>query len=615
LLQFVDSVASSPTVRLDLNDGSTWNMLEGTEFPPPPLRRAVAQTLLTDGGVIPSSAYDLRVLTLVLGLNASTADAAAEALQALFRELDRPANLIRWQPHGVTNPVFFRTFRTSVEAVLRHGQPDNRRKTLTVNIPAEYAAYGLLETPVSGVTVSTNPAAAVNGCFVDVDYAVPSNANPYFETDVTNWTPINGPTLTRSTAQAHEGVASMLITPDGASADPRAQSEAIAVVAGRSYFGQGWLRSPGTPTVGITIRWYSDAGGSAFVSESGSLAALTADTWTYSSVTGVAPSGAVSMRLAPKYSGTPAAATTLFVDEAIVGPSLGVKGDVEAPAIIEWPSGGVLLARQTLMAVRRRGDPSAAPFLFQAEALTQGTDTTTQPNDANFSGAGSNYSRCTFATATMQTRLSTTTIGTSGVDLRGRYRVFMRYRKNSPTTDPINLQLRWGDTVSTTTLVHNDVYSTLSTGLIVAADLGEVSIPAGYDPVTDSSGVELPVSNAFKFELRAERTSGTSTIDFDFLVFVPADDRLAILQWQKSSDDYVLDAVNNSAHAVDGSGNVLSIAAPAISGGLPMLSPGQTNRIYMFRAVNDLQSWTLTTVSPVSVSYYPRYLTVRPAST
>jgi hypothetical protein len=460
-LQFVDSIAATPTVRLDLSDDDPWQYLEETDFPPPPLKRAIASTLLADGGVVPASAYDLRTLHIEAKLVTDSADDTATALQALYRELDRPQNIIKWHEF-TTEPVFFRTFRTSADRVHRRPTGDGTGYRISVDILAEHAAYGLLETPVDGVTVSTDPAAGSNGCFVDVT---------------------------------------------------------------------------------------------------------------------------------------------------------GVKGDVESPAIIEWPSGGVLLARQTLMAVRRRGDPSAAPFLFQAEALTQGTDTTTQPNDANFSGAGNNFSRCTFATATMQTRLSTTAIGTSGVDLRGRYRVFMRYRKNSPTTDPINLQLRWGDTVSTTTLVHNDVYSTLSTGLIVAADLGEVSIPAGYDPVTDSSGVELPVSNAFKFELRAERTSGTSTIDFDFLVFVPADDRLAILQWQKSSDDYVLDAVNNSAHAVDGSGNVLSIAAPAISGGLPMLSPGQTNRIYMFRAVNDLQSWTLTTVSPVSVSYMPRYLTVRPAST
>jgi hypothetical protein len=292
----------------------------------------------------------------------------------------------------------------------------------------------------------------------------------------------------------------------------------------------------------------------------------------------------------------------------------GVKGDVETPAYIRWPAAGVTLARRTMFAVRRRGTPSSAPFLFQAEALTQGTDTTTQANDANFSGSGNNYSRCTFTTATMQTRLSTTAIGTSGVNLRGRYRVFMRYRKNSPTTDPINLQLRWGDAASSA-LIDNDVYATRSTGLIVAADLGEVSIPAGFDPVTDPSGVELPVSNAFQFQLRAERTSGTSTIDFDFLVFVPADDRLAILEWQKSSDDYILDARDNSAHARDGSDNVLSIKAPPLVGGLPMLSPNQTNRIYMFRVINDLQSWSLTTTAGVSVSYWPRYLTVRPAST
>jgi hypothetical protein len=615
LLQFVDSIAATPTVRLDLNDGSTWNMLEGTEFPPPPLRRAVAQTLLTDGGVIPSSAYDLRFLTLTLGLGTSTADAAAAALQALFRELDRPANLIRWQPHGVTNPVFFRTFRTSAESVLRYGQPDNRRKTLTVNIPAEYAAYGLLETPVSGVTVSTDPAAAVNGCFVDVDYAVPSNANPYFETNVTNWTPINGPTLTRSTAQAHEGVASMLITPNGVGADPRAQSETLVVTAGQSLFAQGWLRSPGTPTVGVTIRWYSDAAGSTFISESGTLSALTADTWTYFSVTGVAPATAIRARIAPRYSGTPAAATTLFVDEAIVGPSLGVKGDVESPAIIRWPSSAVADDRQALFAVRRRGTPASAPFLFQAEAMTQGTNTTTQANDANFSGSGNNWSRCTFTTATMQTRLSLVDIGTAGVDLRGTYRVFLRYRRTS--ADAMNLRLFWGGDWQT---IGNDTVAAQgSTNALVMADLGLVSIPAGDDPVTGTDGTELPVSDSFVLRLQAERLSGTGNMDFDFLLLVPADDRFTTVGWDDDSsswtDHWILNADGTKASARDASGNVISAAAPFITSGLPMLSPNQTNRIYMLRSVRATDIAPLTTVSPVSVSYYPRYLTVRPAST
>jgi hypothetical protein len=295
----------------------------------------------------------------------------------------------------------------------------------------------------------------------------------------------------------------------------------------------------------------------------------------------------------------------------------GVKGDVESPAIIRWPVSTITNNHRMLTAVRRRGTPSSAPFLLQAEAMTQGTDTTTQANDANFSGAGNNYSRCTFTTASLTTRLSTNTLGSTGVDLRGRYRVFMRYRKNT-STDGINLQLRWGDTFSSN-FVTNDAYATANTTSLTAADLGEISVPIGADPVYDRDGTELPVSNSVRLELRAERISGAGTIDFDFLLFVPADDRTAITQWQTDiGTTRVLDALDNSARAADGSGNVASGAAPYIPGGYPMLSPNQTNRIYLIRNVSGTSAaglWSLTTVSPVSVSYMPRYLSVRPAST
>jgi hypothetical protein len=460
-LKFVDSIASSPTTRLDLNDRTTWRLhTDGTRFPPPPLDQAVASTLLADGAVIPASAYGLRTIQLMLSVNAASADAAATQLQTFYRELNRPGNFLQWQQE-TTNPVFFRTFRTSVDEVRDLGKIDGTRKLLSVAFLAEPFAYGLLETPVSGVTVSTDPAAGSNGCFVDVT---------------------------------------------------------------------------------------------------------------------------------------------------------GVKGDVESPATILWPSSAVNLARHTMFAVRRRGTPASAPFVLQAEAMTQGTDTTTQANDANFSGSGNNYSRCTFATATMQTRLSVTTVGTSGVDLRGTYRVLLRYRKNT-SSDAINLQLRWGDaSVGDTLLIENDVYSTAGTGLIVTADLGLITIPTGFDPVSDTSGAELLVSNALKFQLRAERVSGAGTIDFDVMLLVPADDRLAILNWTRAAADFILDARDSSAHARDGSNQVLSAKAPPIVGGFPMLSPNQTNRIYMLRVVSADQSWTLTTYA-VSVSYHPRYLTVRPAST
>ena len=459
-LKFVDSIASSPTTRLDLNDGTTWRLhVENTEFPPPPLNQAVASTLLADGGVIPSSAYGLRTIVLGLLVNAASADAVATQLQTLYRELNRSANILRWQ-HETTNPVFFRTFRTSASEVRDFGMFDGTWNRLLVEVLAEPFGYGLLETPVSAVTVNADPANGTNGCFVDVT---------------------------------------------------------------------------------------------------------------------------------------------------------GVKGDVESPAIIQWPVTGT--GSTTLFATRRRGTPSGLPFLFQAEALTQGTDTTTQANDANFSGAGNNYSRCTFATATMQTRLSTDDIGTASTDLRGTYRVLVRYRKNT-SGDGINLRLVWGNVSASATLVTNDTYATANTTSIVTADLGLIAVPMGNDPVADPSGAEVAVSDTFRLRLQAERTSGSGTIDFDFIALVPADDRLAFVQWSvNDGDHYVLDAGGTSVHLRDSSSRVLSGRAPAVVGGFPMLSPGETNRIYMIRNASPTFTWSLSSPTDVTVSYLPRYLSVRPAST
>jgi hypothetical protein len=460
-LKFVDSIASSPTTRLDLNDRTTWRLhTEGTQFSPPPLDQAVASTLLADGAVIPASAYGLRTIQLMLSVNAASADATATQLQTFYRELNRPGNFLRWQQE-TTNPVFFRTFRTSADEVRDLGRIDGTRKLLSVAFLAEPFAYGLLETPVSGVTVSTDPAAGSNGCFVDVT---------------------------------------------------------------------------------------------------------------------------------------------------------GVKGDVESPAIISWPVSAISTNHKLATAVRRRGTPANVPFFLQAEAMTQGTDTTTQPNDANFSGSGNNYSRCTFTTATMQTRLSVTTLGSSGVDLRGRYKVFLRYRKNT-STDGINLEMRFVDPLGSVEIV-NDTFATPNTTSITTAYLGEINMPMGADPIYGSDGTEIAVSNSVLLRIRAERTSGSGSIDFDFPMFVPADDRFALTEWRTTAGTTrVLDAQETSARAIDGSGNIVGAAAPYISGGYPLLSPGQTNRLYLIRNVDDGSVWSLTTVSPVSVSYHPRYLTVRPAST
>jgi len=164
VIQFVDSIAASPTVRLDLNDDTRWWCREFQALPPR-LRYSVSNNAMSDGAYVSSSAYDGRTLTLTLDLVASSQDINAEELQKLARELDRDTNLIRYQPNGATKPVFFKTSRADF-ADLFDQQAALAVRRLTIDIPAEPFALGLRES-ISVGTVSNDPAAA-NGCYVDV---------------------------------------------------------------------------------------------------------------------------------------------------------------------------------------------------------------------------------------------------------------------------------------------------------------------------------------------------------------------------------------------------------------------------------------------------------------
>lgn len=159
-LSFVDSVAASPTVRLALEDDPVWSVHESTDFGMPAIDRAIVSTLLADGGQVPASAYGLRQLNLVCSITAPTEDATAAQLQKLFRELDRPTNILRWQP-DVTNPVFFRTFRSDVAQV--HWDPMLKRVAATVL--AEPFAVGVEET-LPSIVLGGDPASG--GIYADV---------------------------------------------------------------------------------------------------------------------------------------------------------------------------------------------------------------------------------------------------------------------------------------------------------------------------------------------------------------------------------------------------------------------------------------------------------------
>jgi hypothetical protein len=160
-VQFVDKIDPNAAVRLDLTAGGWRVRREGTDVSPPTLNRAEVKSLLYDGVRVPASSYDARVLKLNLRVHAETADSAFLQLQNLARELDRPENIIRWQPNGASQPVFFKTYRSGIDRVY---DTLMTRKEATLSILAYPFASGLRET-AGTFTVSGDPA---TGCFFDL---------------------------------------------------------------------------------------------------------------------------------------------------------------------------------------------------------------------------------------------------------------------------------------------------------------------------------------------------------------------------------------------------------------------------------------------------------------
>lgn len=169
---FVDQVASSPTVRLDLA-GTGWTIRLGTEFGMPELRRAVVSSLLVDGDRYPAAAYGNRTLRLVLRYDAASEDDVATGLQLLYRELDRATNVLRWRP-DTTEPVFFRTFRCPPEAVTW----DPFTKEVVCLIPAEPFAVGLKES-LSAADVPNDPD-DTDGMYYDLPTILGDVESPLF---------------------------------------------------------------------------------------------------------------------------------------------------------------------------------------------------------------------------------------------------------------------------------------------------------------------------------------------------------------------------------------------------------------------------------------------------
>lgn len=160
------------------------------------------------------------------------------------------------------------------------------------------------------------------------------NTNPFFETNVTGWVASGGASFARSTAQAHEGAASGLLTPDGSTANPTVENTASAagpVTVGQQYSAGVWVYSPtGYPTVNVSINWYT--GANAFISTTAGVdTAAPAGAWKFLTVTGTAPATAAKATVRVREAGTPLVSNALYVDEAVLYAGSGA-GPVPAGA-------------------------------------------------------------------------------------------------------------------------------------------------------------------------------------------------------------------------------------------------------------------------------------------
>lgn len=180
----------------------------------------------------------------------------------------------------------------------------------------------------------------------------PMNFNPFFETDSTGWTNQNC-TIARSTAQAHQGVASLLITPDGVAASGGAIAQSsfrIPIESGFQYEAAMWAWTTLANTqVAPAIDWWTALTGGQFISTGFVTAVIpTAQTWTLISGVLTAPGNAVGANVRARHSGTPTAAQTWHADEV----TLKKAALMRRPAVVTALGAGELITCR----VRRHGE-------------------------------------------------------------------------------------------------------------------------------------------------------------------------------------------------------------------------------------------------------------------
>lgn len=153
----------------------------------------------------------------------------------------------------------------------------------------------------------SNTAQAVFG---DGGYRLPFSYG--FEGGVAEWR-VTGAGIAASTAQAHSGLQSLLMTVVGTPTQAYTRPiVAIDVESARQYTATMWVYSPLGGTVGAAIDWFDTA--NSYLDTSFASVVAAAATWTQVSVTGAAPADGYAA-FGPTLQGSPPAGTQLYLDD------------------------------------------------------------------------------------------------------------------------------------------------------------------------------------------------------------------------------------------------------------------------------------------------------------
>lgn len=295
-------------------------------------------------------------------------------------------------------------------------------------------------------------------------------------------------------------------------------------------------------------------------------------------------------------------------------------GDVETPLHLDFTASDVITSgrNQMSIAMRRRGTPSSAPWILQAESMTLAANTALQANDPAMSGAGQNYVRASSLTSSFVTRLTSAVFPSSpSIDARGKYRPYLRVRKTTGTGE-VRVRLVISPD-GTTEITPDTVGVVLPSGTGVQwAELPVIQIPVGEDPITDGPGGAYLATRGIIFKIQISLTALSSNLDVDCLVLMPADDRFCRVLWPGVTGPTTMRLDSSSKPKVYGlgsSGETYSTEIRALDSGTPMISPNAYNRAWILKNTGTTAADVLSGSVTVTPWYLPRYLNaIRPVS-